>query len=196
MKKENIMKAKRIITITGLIVAMAVVATFGIFKQTQPVKAQASPPEPERISFGLVGITSGQTIRVSVANTVMPNDVGFPPGPSRVVITVRGMNGQFIRNRNGDVIRRSVDVERGDTTFIDIDYDQLPPGPTRAQLRPVIVVWPPGPTDEEQPPPIGESIAATVDVINNANGRSAFVMFTSPAVARGFNPQPDPPLGQ
>ena len=192
------MKAKRLITISVLSIAVAIAATFGIIKQTQPVKAQdqTSPPEPEHISFGLVGITSGQTIRVSVANTLMPNDVGLPPGPSRVVITFRGMNGQLIRNRNGDVIRRNVDVDRGDTTFIDIDYDQLPPGPTRAQMRPVIVVFPPGPTDEEQPPPIGERIAATVDVINNANGRSAFVMFTSPAAAHGFNPQPDPPLGQ
>jgi len=144
----------------------------------------------------MVGITAGQTVRVSVANTIMPNDSGWPPGPTRVVMSFRGMNGQLIRNRGGEVIRRAVDLERGDSAFLDADYDTFPPGPTRAQVRAVIVAWPPGPTDEETPPPIGDSIAATVDVINNANGRSAFVMFTSPAVAHGFNPQPDPPLGQ
>jgi len=191
------MKTKRAIIISIATVAFVLAAIFGIVRQTQPVRAQDQPPPvPDRISFGMVGITAGQTVRINIANTIMPNDSGWPPGPTRVVMSFRGMNGQLIRNRNGEVVRKAVDLERGDSTFLDFDFDQLPPGPIRAQLRAVIVAFPPGPTDGEQPPPIGESIAATVDVINNANGRSTLVMYTSPAMAHGFNPQPDPPLGQ
>ena len=46
------MKAKRIITFIVLSVAVAIAATFGIFKQTQPVKAQEVPRGP-RIVFHL-----------------------------------------------------------------------------------------------------------------------------------------------
>ena len=61
------MKAKRIIIISVLVIAVAIAATFGIIKQTQPVKAQDQLPPPvgDRISFGVVAITSGQTIRVN-----------------------------------------------------------------------------------------------------------------------------------
>lgn len=193
------MKTKRTIAITITIIALAILTTFGIFHNTPPVQAQdQSPPQPDRISFGMVGITSGQTVRISVSNTIMPNDANYPPGPTRVVLNFRLPNGQLLRNRNGEVIRRVVDLERGDSTFLDVDFDAVPPPVgNRLQLRAVIVVVPPGPPDSnEDPPPIGERIGATVEVINNANGRTQFAVFTNPAVIRGFNPQPDPPLGQ
>jgi len=187
------LKAKRIITMLILSVATIGVLTFAIFKRIEPVRAQDQipPPVPDRVSFGMVGITAGQTIRISVANTIMPNDVGLPPGPVRVVMSFRGMNGQLIRNRGGEVIRRIVELDRGDAAFLDLDYDQLPPGPSRVQVRPVVV---------RQPPPIQDSIGIPydsavpmVEVINNANGRTQFAVSANPGVIRGFNPQPDPP---
>jgi hypothetical protein len=189
------MKAKRIVTITVLSVATAVVAIFGIFKQAPQAKAQETPPpNHDRISFGMVGITTGQTARISVANTIMPNDSRFPPGPSRVIMSFRGMNGQILRSRNGDPVRRVVDLERGDAAYLDVDYDQYPPGPSRLQLRPVVTVT---------PPPVGDFSAIPYDsavpmfeIINNANGRTQFAVSSHPGVIRGFNPQPDPPLGQ
>ena len=53
------MKAKRIITMLILSVATIGVLTFAIFKQIEPVRAQDQipPPVPERVSFGMVGIT-------------------------------------------------------------------------------------------------------------------------------------------
>ena len=176
-------------------IACFVIAITLISRQPLPVSAQDQipPPVPDRISFGTVGITSGQTLRVSVANTIMPSDVNLPPGPTRVVMTFRGMSGQLIRNRGGEVIRRVVDLERGDAAFLDLDYDQLPPSPIRAQIRPVVVATPPsGDISALQD---GVCIP-TVEIINNANGRTQFAVFTNPAVIRGFNPQPDPPIGQ
>ena len=165
-----------------------------ILKPTQSTSAQVdvAPPVPDRISFGTVGITSGQTLRMSVSNTIMPNDVNLPPGPSRVTLFFRLPNGSLARDgRTGEPIRRVVDLERGNTTFIDLDYDRLPPGPSRAQIRAVAIVQPPPVNDTNAIPK--DSIVSTVEVINNANARTQFAVFTHPAVARGFNPQPDPP---
>jgi hypothetical protein len=194
------MKNKRILTIAIAVFGLAVITTFGIFQNTKSVKAQDQipPPVPERISFGMVGITSGQTVRVAVSNTIMPNDANLPPGPTRVVLNFRLPNGQLLRNRSGDVIRKVVDLERGDSTFLDVDFSATPPPiGDRLQLRAVVVVHPPPTGDiNETPPPIGDRIVSTIEVINNRDGRTQFVVFTSPAVVRGFNPQPDPPLGQ
>ena len=189
------MKKKNLLLIASVIVVTLVLAG-AILRNPSPVRAQdqVPPPVPERISFGSVGITSGQILRVGVANTIMPSDVNLPPGPSRVVMSFRLPNGNLVRNsRTGDVVRRVVDLERGDSAFLDLDYADLPPGPIRAQIRPVVVVLPPGPTAPEQNPMPRNAVVPTVEVILNSNGRSQFAVFTHPAVARGFNPQPDPP---
>ena len=127
----------------------------------------------------MVGITQGQTIRITVSDTLTPTDYGFPPGPSRVVLNFRLLNGQLARDRNGQIIRKAVDLDRGDSTFVDLDFDQFPPGPTRVQLRAIVIVIPPA-AESEIPPPIGERIAATVEVINNANGRTVFALSKEP----------------
>jgi hypothetical protein len=183
-------------TMIATAAALSLLTALWILRQTQPVLAQydVPPPMPNRIAFGLIGITSGLTLRVSVANTVMPNDPNLPPGPIRVVMSFRYMNGNLVRNyKTGEVIRRAVDLERGDGAFLDVDYADLPPGPSRAQIRPVVVVLPPSPIDETQIAIPPDSAVPTVEVINNANGRSQFAVFTHPAVLRGFKPQPDPP---
>ena len=187
------MKVNTKLVIATAIAASAILTTYFMLSPVQPALAQDQipPPVPERVSFGTVGITSGQTLRVSVANTILPNDTDLPPGPTRVVITFRGLNGQLLRTRGGDVIRRTVDLERGDAAFLDLDYDALPPGPSRVQARPVVTVQPPPVNDTNAIP--YDSAVISVEVINNANGRTQFVAFTTPASIRGFNPQPDPP---
>lgn len=189
------MKNKKTLTI-AVFVAFVTIVTVATLRRPIQVTAQDQqpPPVPDRISFGMVGITSGQTVRVSVANTIMPNDINLPPGPVRVLINFRYVNGNLVRdNRTGEVIRKTVDIERGDASFVDLDYSDLPPGPIRAQIRPVVVALPPGPTSETQNAYPRDAIIPTVEIINNANGRSQFAVFTHPGVARGFNPQPDPP---
>jgi len=181
------MKTKRTLTITAIGLAMLVLATLVFMRQTQPVKAQSEQPPPtqDRVSFGVVGITAGQTVRISVANTILPNDVNLPPGPTRVVMTFRAMNGQLVRNRSGEVIRRTIDLERGDSAFLDLDYDQLPPSPIRAQVRAVVTIVPPPGGDNNA---LQDGVCVpNVEVINNANGRTQFVLSGSPSI-RAFIP--------
>ena len=192
------MKCKFAVTSVAVVVLLAG-AAIAVFRQPAVVKAQDQTPRsiPDRISFGSVGITSGQTLRVSVANTIMPNDPNLPPGPSRVVITFRYPNGNLVRDyKTGDVIRKTADLARGDGTFLDLDYDRLPPSPIRVQIRPVVVVIPPPTNDANQDEIRSESAATTIELVNNASGRSQLVIFNHPAVLRGFNPQPDPPRPQ
>jgi len=193
------MKTKRTLTIATGLLALVVLLTLGLFRGSRQVNAQDQipPPVPDRIAFGSVGITSGQTARVNVTNistAVCPCQ--------RVVLTFRGPNGQLLQNQKGEVIRRSVELQPGESTFLDVDYGDLPPGPTRLQLRAGITFLPPSPIDDSQvrlhlnerqvPPPVADTMVSTVEVINNADGRTQFVV-TNPAVLRGFNPQPDPP---
>ena len=191
VRRSNSTVARRITTFSISMAVLVVLAIFAMSSQGPNVKAQDQVPPPvgDRVSFGLVGITAGQTARISVANTIMPNDIALPPGPVRVVMSFRGMNGQLVRNRGGEVIRRNVELDRGDAAFLDLDYDQLPPSPIRAQIRPVVTVqYPSGEIAEHKPIVVG------AEVINNANGRTQFGVYTDPAVVRGFNPQPDPPV--
>lgn len=184
------MKIKRTLTITSIITALAIMAAFGISRQTTPVEAQdVPPPMGERFSFGMVTMTARQTMRVNVSNIIATNDSNWPPGPSRVAIIVVNSRGQLARNRSGEVIRRVVQLERGDSTFLDVDFDELPPGPSRVQLRAVVSVIPP-PVPDNNALQDGVCIPS-VEIINNSTGKT---LFMNPAVARGFNPQPDPPM--
>ncbi|MFL6230338.1 MAG: hypothetical protein ACJ741_16315 [Pyrinomonadaceae bacterium] len=182
--------------------ALAALVTLGIFRAPRRVQAQTDqiPPATERISFGLIGITRGETVRLSVANTLPPPrpDLGeFPPGPTRVVLTFLNGDGQPFHGRDGAVVSRTAQLEPGRSTFLDLDADdlQFPPGPTRFQLRAVVTVIPPSATaGNGTPPPIGDRTVSSVEVFNSSNGRTV-VFIGNPGVIRGFNPQPDPPLG-
>jgi len=185
------MRNKRI-TIATLFLTLVTFITIAILRGTTQAQDQIQPPVSDRISFGLVGITQGQTIRLSAANTITPNDPNYPPGPSRVSLTFLNVEGRQFRTRDGSVVRRVVELERGESAFLDLNYDELPPGPSRLQLRAVLTVLPPGPSKTDIPPPVGDRIVPSVEVINNANERTVFFIGNS-GVIRGFNPQPDPP---
>ena len=140
------MRTKRTLTITTVLVALAALMTLGIFRGTRQVHAQdVSPPIPDRISFGMVGITAGQTIRLNVVNTQPPPTGDFPPGPSRVVLTFLDADGHRLRHRDGSIIRRAVELQPEHATFLDLNADDLqyPPGPSRLQLRAVVNAFPP-----------------------------------------------------
>ena len=188
------MKTKRTLTIATVLIALAALLTLGVFRGTRNVHAQDQTPPPvnDRISFGMVGITEGQTVRVNVSNVIAQNDSNFPPGPIRVAIVVVNSNGNPFRNRDGNPIRKVVMLERGDSTFLDVNFSELPPGPVRAQLRAVITEQPPPINDSNQiPPPVGERIVTTVEVINNANGRTVFALSAPPSIR-----QVPPPVGE
>ena len=188
------LRTKRTLTVITL-VALAALGSLGIFRETRRARAQSDevpPPVNDRISFGMVGITRGETIRLSVADI---SDAICPC--SCVLLNFRDAEGRLLRRRDGSVIQRALELGPGRAASLDLDADdlQFPPGPSRLQLRAVVNVLPPSIGDINMlPPPVGDRIMPSVEVFNSSNGRTV-LFIGNPGVIRGFNPQPDPPLG-
>jgi hypothetical protein len=186
------MKTKRTLSIATVLIALTVLTTLSVLQRTRKVQAQDQTPPPvgDRISFGLIGITEGQTVRVNVSNIIAPNDSSWPPGPTHVVIRFLNSAGRPVTDRRGEVIRQAVELQRGESTSFDLGFGELPPGPIRAQFR-VLVTEVPPPVNDTNPLPPGPSTAQTVEVINNANGRTVFALSGPPAIRQVPPPQPD-----
>jgi len=183
------MRTKRTFALLTL-AALAALVTLGVFRAPRSAQAQDQTPPPvgDRISFGMVGITRGQTVRLSVANSA----IGCPC--QRILLNFRDAEGRLLRSRDGSVIQRALELGPGRAASLDLDADelQLPPGPVRLQLRAVVTVQPPPVGDsDELPPPVNDRVVPSVEVFNNATGRTV-VYIGNPGVIRGFNPQPDP----
>src|SRR5205807_9867444 len=106
-----------------------------------------TPPDPDR--FGMVGITRGQTMRLNIVNLINPPepDKKSPPDPCRVVLSFRDAAGQPFRNSDGQVIRREVTLQPGESDFLDLNADIFGQPSTnadtallRVQLRPFVRV--------------------------------------------------------
>jgi len=185
------MNKKRLLTTAAVLIASATLFTLCTLQGTRPAQAQTdeAPPTVGHISFGMTGIAQGQTIRLGVVNSLRPNDVSFPAGPSRVVLTFLDADGNRLRRRDGSIIRRTVQLERGQAAFLDLNFDEFPPGPTRLEVRAVVNVF--AIQDTNVIP--YDSAVPSVQIFNNGGPRTT-VAVTNPGVVRGFNPQPDPPL--
>jgi len=180
---------------TKLSIALAVTSliSMGAVWQMRRVHADPLPtanPLPtaveDQTSFGTIGLAVGQTMRVSVANTVSPNDSTYAP-PCRVLINFRDMNGDLVRNRSGQVIFRLVQLDPGQSAYLDLGFGQIAPSPGtnigtgRIQIRPVINSQLATPPEPETPP---DPCVPVVEVFNDLTGRTAFGVFTAPAVRR------------
>jgi hypothetical protein len=108
------MKTKRTLTIAAIVVALAALFTISAVRGTRIARAQDKipPPTPDRISFAMVGITQGQTIRLNVANI---SDAVCPC--NRVVLTFLDAEGRRFRHRDGTIIHRVVELGPGKATF-------------------------------------------------------------------------------
>jgi len=157
-------------------VGLVAVITAGASWRIREVRANSLPTAVEsQTSFGTVGLSIGQTMRVSVANTYAP--------PCRVLINFRDMDGDLIRNRNGQVIFRDVQLDPGQSAYLDLNFGQLPTAlgttfTTRVQLRPVINTQLGSPLPDGYPPPC----VPVVEVFDSITGRTQFVIAGLPAV--------------
>ena len=181
------MKTKRRIVTSLALVALATLMSLGVFKGTERAHAQdVSPPNPDRISFGMVGITPGQTIRLNVVNLFPPGPTmpELPPSPIRVTLTFLDREGHLFRNRDGSPVGRVAMLEPGESAFLNLSADQFAGGAARLQLRAVVTVQPPPVPEGQLPPPTGDRIATTVEVIENATARTSLVMSGPPSVQK------------
>jgi hypothetical protein len=188
------MHTRNIVGKVSLVIALIALASTVTIWEVRRVRA-AAPADPER-TFGMVGITPGQTMRLNVVNLIQPPPDpginGVPPGPCRVLLSFRDAEGQPFTNNNGDQIQRVVELQTGQSAFLDLNADlfSAPPstnadvasGPLRLQLRPFVRVLPPPDPDKQLPP---GPCRATMEVFDNTSGRTSIF-------SAGFEPPPDP----
>src|SRR5436305_1210938 len=118
---------------TKLSIAIALIALASTVTIWQVRRAHASPPpDPDR-SFGMVGITRGQTMRLNVVNLTPPDpNRQFPPDPCRVLLSFRDATGQPFTNSDGQPFRREVSLQSGEAAFLDLNADAFAPPSTNA----------------------------------------------------------------
>ena len=183
------MRVRNIITkITVTLSLAALLATTAIW-EVRRVRA-SQPTDPDRTTFGMVGITRGQTMRLNIVNLVTLSDGQYPPDPCRVVLTFRNAQGQPFRNSDGQPIRREVSLQAGESAFLDLNGDMFggpstnaDTAPARVQLRPFVrVLTSPGDPDRQIPPPC----VPTAEVFDNTTLRTSFVL-PGAEVAGGLN---------
>jgi len=183
MKTRNIF-SKLSIAIAFIAIA-ASAATWGVRR----VRA-AQPPDHDR-TVGMIGVTRGQTVRLNIVNLAVAVDGQIPPDPCRVVLTFRNADGRPFTNSDGQPLRRAVELQAGQSAFLDLNGDIFAPpstnadvAPTRLQLRPFVRVLqaPPEPDAGQYPP---DPCRATMEVFDNASGRTSLF-------AAGFQQPPDP----
>jgi hypothetical protein len=193
------MHTRNTVTKLSLLIALIALASTVTIWEVRRVRANA-PPDPDR-TFGMVGITPGQTMRLNVVNLIQPPPdpeiIGVPPGPCRVLLSFRDAQGQPFSDSNGQPIGRVVELQAGQSAFLDLNADlfsaplsnnaDVASGPLRLQLRPFVRVLTAPPDPDKQLPP--GPCRATMEVFDNTSGRTSIF-------SAGFEPPPDPDRGQ
>lgn len=174
------MNTRNILTKVTLAIAIASLLATSAIWEVRRVRA-AQPPDPDRTTFGMVGITRGQTLRPNVVNLVTLSDGQYPPDPCRVVLTFRNAQGQPFRNSDGQPIRQVVELQAGQSAFLDLNGDMFIGPPTnantpslRVQLRPFVRVLTAPPDPERQFPP--DPCRATGEVFDNTTLQTSLVL--------------------
>ena len=176
------MKTQNTFTKLSIVIALVAFASTLTIWQVRRVLASGGF---ER-TVGMIGVTRGQTVRLNMVNLAVAVDGQIPP-PCRVVLTFRNADGRPFTNSDGQTLRRAVELQAGQSAFLDLNADMyFPPptsdtvGPIRLQLRPLVRVLQ-QPPEPDLPPPC----RATMEVFDNASGRTSIF-------ASGFSTPPDP----
>ena len=115
------MKTNRRIVTSLALVALAALVSLGIFRGTHRAHAQDTqpPPVPDRISFGMVGITRNQTARLNVTNAGETHGITIG---WRLVDS----DGEVLHRRDGAPVERTMTLEPGHSAFLQFNADNLP----------------------------------------------------------------------
>jgi hypothetical protein len=179
------MNTRTIFAKLSIAIGLVAIASIATIWQVRRVHAQP-PPDPDR-TVGMIGVTRGQTVRLNIVNLAIAVDGQFPPDPCRVVLTFRNADGRPFTNSDGQVLRRAVELQTGQSAFLDLNADAFIPPSTndslpRLQLRPFVRVQSEPAASTQYPP---DPCRATMEVVDNASGRTSLF-------AAGFQQPPDP----
>ena len=144
-----------------------------------PACAQSTAAATEMGAYGMVGIASGQTARLNVYYPPGPPNRQYPPGPpTRVQLSLMDAHGSLAIQSACD--GRSIDCPGGSQTsvmlapgqsaFLEVSGDQLAGALSRAEIRPVVSVTPPGPPNVP-----ANAIITTFEVIDNATSKTVLL---------------------
>lgn len=182
------MNTRNIFTKLSIAIALVAIAATVTLWQVRRVRAMPTAIENQS-TFGMVGITNGQTMRLNVVNFVQPPpdpDRQFPPDPCRVLLSFRNAAGQPFLNSDGQPVSRLVELQAGESAFLDLNGDafagpatnaDVAPGPVRLQLRPFVrLLNPSSEADNNAYPP--DPCRVTAEVFDNATAKTSFVMYS------------------
>ena len=172
------MKMKRTLTIATVLVALAALMALGVFREPGKVHAQEQPPTPvvSRLSFGMIGITQGQTARLNVTNSDETREM-------IVDWKFVDSNGEVLHRRDGQPIERTMTLAAGHSAFLQMNADNLlGRDEVRLNFRAVVTFHPSITPDDNPLPP--DPCMPSVEIINNVSGSTAFTQSALPAVQR------------
>jgi hypothetical protein len=139
------------------------------------------PPEPDAQAFGMIGITTGQTAQINVFNPGLTQ----PPEPDRPL----SVDISFVDAEGNVQKQTTVDLASGQSAMLSLNGDDLLRGSGRVQLRALVRLnQPPDPEiagggNQSRVP----AIVSSVEVIDNATGRTSFVLTQPPEPERPVN---------
>lgn len=128
-----------------------------------------------------VGITLFQTARINVVNSPEPTR-SVLPGPMTVELCFHDANGNLVLDRSRRPVQKTVTIDPHHGDSLDLNGNQVGGLAGRVVIVPCVRVL----RVSEGSRPV-----ATFEIFNNLL-KTSFVL--NPGVARGFDPQPDPPV--
>jgi hypothetical protein len=136
--------------------------------------------------YGMAGLAAGQTLRLNATHTLPPGPSRdeLPPGPIRVRFALLDDRGRVLASLRSE-------LQPGHSDALEISFGRLGIDARRVHVRAVVdVILPPSPI--LPPGPVRNPSVSTLEVFDDDSARTS--LFVHPAVVRGFNPQPDPPI--
>ena len=145
------------------------------------VDLRQEEPGPVHLPLASVGITQGQTARINVVNSPDPNS-SIPPWPVTVEMCFHDSSGDLVLDRSRRPVQKTATIDPHHGDFLDLNGNLVAVPGARVLIVPCVRILSIG---------RGSLAVPTVEIFNNLI-KTTFVL--SPGIARGFDPQPDPPV--
>jgi len=145
------------------------------------INSPQEAPDAPHLPLASVGITLGQTARINVVNSPEPTN-SVLPGPMTVEMCFHDANGNLVMDRLRRPVQKiaTIDPHHGDS--LDLNGNLVGGLAGRVVIIPCVRIL--RVSEGSRPVP-------TVEIFSNLLKTS---MVLNPGVARGFDPQPDPPV--
>jgi hypothetical protein len=159
LSKEIIMRTRKILI--ALLTFGVLAASAGIWGTS---RVSATQPQREYASFGMVGVTGGQTIRLNVVNAEA-NDPRLPPNPCIVQLN-------FVDGSGNTIAESTETLTPGQATILDVDgSDLIGRVGNRAEVRAFVQVVAESRVNRLPPNPC----VSTLEVFETATGNTALL---------------------